>query len=87
MKDPPSLPCGGGCCFGSQWTSTQFLSAYTKTVDQADFATRGAEEVKALLDVFLLEKAVYELAYELNNRPSWVQVPLGGILRILEAKT
>jgi len=72
--------------FWSQWTSTQFLAAYTKAIGQAEFATRGNDEVKILLDVFLLEKAVYELAYELNNRPTWVRVPLGGILRILEPK-
>lgn len=72
--------------FWSQWTSTQFLATYVKTIGQAEFATQGAEEIKSLLDVFLLEKAVYELAYELNNRPTWVRVPLGGILRILEAR-
>lgn len=72
--------------FWSQWTSTQFLSTYVKTIGQAEFATQGAEEIESLLDVFLLEKAVYELAYELNNRPTWVRVPLGGILRILEAR-
>jgi maltose alpha-D-glucosyltransferase/alpha-amylase len=49
----------------------------------ARFATNGAEEVQTLLDVFLLEKAVFELAYELNNRPSWVRVPINGIQQIL----
>jgi maltose alpha-D-glucosyltransferase/alpha-amylase len=73
--------------FWSQWISTQFLSTYLGKVSQASFATQGAEEVKTLLDVFLLEKAVYELAYELNNRPTWVPVPLAGILRLLELET
>ncbi len=36
-----------------------------------------------LLDVYILEKAVYELQYELNNRPAWVGIPLQGILQIL----
>jgi maltose alpha-D-glucosyltransferase / alpha-amylase len=36
-----------------------------------------------LLDVFLLEKALYELNYELNNRPDWVRIPLHGIVRLL----
>jgi maltose alpha-D-glucosyltransferase/alpha-amylase len=35
-----------------------------------------------LLDVFLLEKAIYELGYELNNRPEWLEVPLQGILQL-----
>lgn len=72
--------------YWSKWASSQFLTAYLKTVGTADFATQRAEEIQALLDVFLLEKAVYELAYELNNRPTWVQVPLGGILRILKSE-
>ena len=37
-----------------------------------------------LLAVFELEKAVYELRYELNNRPDWVRIPVAGILRMLE---
>ncbi len=72
--------------FWSQWTSTQFLASYFRTIKPAAFATQGDAEVTTLLNVFLLEKAVYELAYELNNRPTWVQVPLGGILRILKSK-
>ena len=42
------------------------------------------EEVELLLDVFMLEKAVYELGYELNNRPDWLNVPLQGILEMLQ---
>ena len=37
-----------------------------------------------LLQVFELEKAVYELRYELDNRPDWVRIPVAGILRLLE---
>jgi maltose alpha-D-glucosyltransferase/alpha-amylase len=36
-----------------------------------------------LLDLFLLEKAMYELRYELNDRPDWVAIPLQGILSLL----
>jgi maltose alpha-D-glucosyltransferase/alpha-amylase len=37
-----------------------------------------------LLDAFCLEKAVYELGYELNNRPEWVKLPIQGILQLLQ---
>jgi predicted trehalose synthase len=36
-----------------------------------------------LLDAYLLEKALYELRYELNNRPDWARIPLHGILELL----
>jgi maltose alpha-D-glucosyltransferase / alpha-amylase len=37
-----------------------------------------------LLDVHLLEKAVYEIAYEINNRPGWLSIPLRGVLSVLD---
>ena len=46
---------------------------------------RDEPELKVLLDAYLLEKAVYELGYELNNRPDWVKVPLQGILQLMES--
>jgi predicted trehalose synthase len=42
--------------------------------------------LEKLLTVFELEKAVYELRYELNNRPDWVKIPVAGILRMLETE-
>ena len=44
----------------------------------------GQQVADQLLTVFELEKAVYELRYELNNRPDWVAIPVAGILRLLE---
>lgn len=61
---------------------TQFLDGYRKTVDQ-HLVPSGASMDK-LLRVFELEKAVYELRYELNNRPDWVRIPVAGIVRMLE---
>jgi len=42
---------------------------------------------RRMLELFILEKALYELGYELLNRPSWIQVPLGGIAELLENET
>jgi maltose alpha-D-glucosyltransferase/alpha-amylase len=39
------------------------------------------------LDAHLLEKAIYEISYEINNRPDWVRIPLQGILHLMEGKT
>ena len=45
----------------------------------------GDEATRKLLSIFELEKAVYELRYELNNRPDWVAIPVAGIARLLES--
>jgi len=60
----------------------EFLEGYRETVDPS-LVPSGASMDK-LLQVFELEKAVYELRYELNNRPDWVQIPVAGIVRMLE---
>jgi trehalose synthase-fused probable maltokinase len=60
----------------------EFLEGYRDTIDQS-LVPSGAAMDK-LLQVFELEKAVYELRYELNNRPDWVRIPVTGIVRLLE---
>jgi maltokinase len=61
---------------------TEFLEGYRSTVDQLLVPSDSA--MHKLLAVFELEKAVYELRYELNHRPDWVKIPVAGILRMLE---
>ena len=61
-----------------------FLRAYLKEVKGAPFIPADPAELKLLLDSFLLEKAVYEVGYELNNRPDWLPIPLRGIRQIVE---
>lgn len=71
------------------WTedvSREFLNAYLTTADGASFLPGNEEALRMLLDACLLEKAVYEVCYELNNRPDWVGIPLRGITRILDQK-
>ena len=61
----------------------QFLDGYFGTVDPSLLPT-GSAAAERLLSVFELEKAVYELRYELDNRPDWVRIPVAGILRLME---
>ena len=68
------------------WSSAAFLRQYLETVGKAPFVPRDRGELRVLLDAFLLEKAVYELGYELNNRPSWLPIPMRGIEQILDAE-
>jgi maltokinase len=67
-----------------QRARTAFLDGYRATVDQS-LVPQGTAMEK-LLTVFELEKAVYELRYELNNRPDWVKIPVAGIVRMLETE-
>ncbi|HSL98558.1 MAG TPA: putative maltokinase, partial [Candidatus Limnocylindria bacterium] len=66
------------------WVSAAFLSSYLGVSAQASFLPKSREELSLLLSVYLLEKSIYELGYELNNRPDWVKLPLRGILQLLE---
>jgi maltokinase len=60
-----------------------FLDGYLEAVDPA-LLPPGEAPTRTFLTIFELEKAVYELRYELNNRPDWVGIPVAGIVRLLE---
>jgi maltokinase len=63
-----------------------FLEAYLEATDRS-ILPPGRAAVDRLLSVFELEKAVYELRYELDNRPAWVKIPVAGITRLLDPET
>lgn len=61
-------------------TAAAFLRAYRETTDGQPFVPAGDQAWRILLDAYVLDKVLYELAYELDNRPGWIRVPLTGIL-------
>jgi maltose alpha-D-glucosyltransferase/alpha-amylase len=65
------------------WVSASFLGAYLAAASEMRILPADRDELEVLLDAHILEKAVYELGYELNNRPDWVRVPLQSILDLL----
>jgi len=67
------------------WVSVAFLTSYLDIVKPASLLPENPEHLRILLDAYILEKAIYEIGYELNNRPDWVKVPLQGILQLMEA--
>ncbi|MGD2217991.1 MAG: putative maltokinase, partial [Gemmatimonadales bacterium] len=69
--------------FWYRWVSAQFLSIYLETTQDTGILPEGEDEFKALLDLCTLDKAFYELTYELNNRPDWVAIPLRGITDLM----
>ena len=62
----------------------QFLTGYFEAVEPS-LLPPGDEAIVRLLSVYELEKAVYELRYELDNRPDWIRIPVAGIERLLRA--
>jgi maltose alpha-D-glucosyltransferase/alpha-amylase len=66
-----------------QWSCRIFLKAYMKAGAAGGFFPSTREEFQMLLDSFLLEKAVYEMGYELNNRPEWLKIPFKGLLSLM----
>lgn len=66
------------------WVSVVFLKAYLRIAERAPFWPGSQAEFQVLFDAHLLEKAVYEIGYELNNRPDWVKIPIRAVLEILE---
>ncbi len=62
-----------------QWTAASFLLGYIEELAGSEVLPADGDQFRILLDAYLLEKAVYELSYELNNRPDWVPIALAGI--------
>jgi trehalose synthase-fused probable maltokinase len=64
----------------------EFLAGYDETIDPA-LLPAGQAAIERLLTIFELEKSVYELRYELNNRPDWIGIPVAAIARLLETES
>jgi maltose alpha-D-glucosyltransferase/alpha-amylase len=73
----------GWAAFWGAWVSAEYLKTYFETAAGAPFVGADPKEHRLLFDAFMLQKALYEVAYELNNRPGWVQIPLRGILDLI----
>ncbi len=69
------------------WSSTisrLFLDSYMETLGETDLIPSDPHQLRLLLDAFLLHKAIYEVDYEINNRPDWAIIPLRGIVKLME---
>jgi maltose alpha-D-glucosyltransferase / alpha-amylase len=73
--------------FWTRHVKEVFLKGYLDTASGAPFLPHSNEELQILLDVYVMDKALYEVSYELNNRPDWVRIPLTGILRLISGET
>jgi maltose alpha-D-glucosyltransferase/alpha-amylase len=67
------------------WTSAQFLAGYLERARGTGvrFVPKSDADLELLLEFLLLEKCIYEIGYEINNRPEWVDIPLRGLLALM----
>ncbi len=73
--------------WANQWfhyVSQYFLSAYLDTAKGYDFIPEDQEALQLLLRIYILEKAIYEVGYEMNARPEWLRIPIRGVLYAME---
>jgi maltose alpha-D-glucosyltransferase / alpha-amylase len=68
-------------------TAAAFLSGYRSGVAGAPSYPEEPAAAQRLTELFVIEKALYEIRYELDNRPAWVEVPLAGLLQLLDGAT
>jgi maltose alpha-D-glucosyltransferase/alpha-amylase len=66
--------------------SGAFWESYREALNETNFWPTEEAQARQLLNLFLLEKAFYEIEYELTNRPTWTHIPLAGTWRILEER-
>ncbi|HUP48035.1 MAG TPA: maltose alpha-D-glucosyltransferase [Thermoanaerobaculia bacterium] len=72
--------------FWHRWVSAAYLHEYFAASTAGMHVPRDSDQARVLLDAYLLEKALYEVVYELNNRPDWVHIPLRGVLELLDGE-
>ncbi|NTW54688.1 MAG: maltose alpha-D-glucosyltransferase [Chlorobaculum sp.] len=69
----------------SYHVGNHFIDLYTQHTAGKGLIPEEARQRELLLRSYLMNKAIYELNYELNNRPEWLQIPMNGILRLIRA--
>jgi maltose alpha-D-glucosyltransferase/alpha-amylase len=77
-QDLPALEPWAG--FWYRWVSALYLKAYLKAIGETDLLPRSKDQLTILLEAYLLEKNLYELVYELTNRPHLLKIPLRALL-------
>jgi maltose alpha-D-glucosyltransferase/alpha-amylase len=87
---PPS-PSDGSRNLATQWSlrwhkvvAHRFLQTYVRKAAEGNFLPSDESQIHAVLTAYLVEKALYELRYELNSRPDWAAIPLKGLLQMLD---
>lgn len=68
----------------SQWFGVLYLEAYFSTMGKSSLIPKASNQRRELLRIYTLEKAIYEIGYEIENRPEWAGIPLRGLRELLQ---
>ena len=89
LNEKPESASGEGANQLAKWArcwehtvAGEFLSSYSESIAAKPDLLPPKEQSQTLLNAYVLEKALYELMYELNNRPQWLRIPFAGILAL-----
>ncbi|MDI3285056.1 maltose alpha-D-glucosyltransferase [Polyangium sp. 15x6] len=66
------------------WAEAVYLGGYLGAAAGSEFLPKNDPDIDLLVDFYVLEKCIYEIGYELDNRPDWIGIPLHGLARMLE---
>lgn len=80
-EDAPALD--RAARFWHRWVSAVFMRRYLQVARAGTVVPADNQQLEILLRAYILEKALYEIVYELNNRPAWVGIPIRGIIHSL----
>ncbi|HTB86192.1 MAG TPA: maltose alpha-D-glucosyltransferase [Candidatus Sulfotelmatobacter sp.] len=69
--------------FWARWVGAIYFNAYRKAAGAAVFLPANEADLQAMMDIYVLRKTIFELGYELNNRPDWVKIPVQGIIELM----
>ncbi|MCX7620307.1 MAG: hypothetical protein N2037_05605 [Acidimicrobiales bacterium] len=67
------------------WVTLRFLTGYFDAISSTGLVPAAADDRLALLSAYVLDKALYEIRYELNNRPDWAPIPIEAAVRMIES--
>jgi maltose alpha-D-glucosyltransferase/alpha-amylase len=68
------------------WVTVSYLRGYLDAVGEVDLVPKDLHARRVQLDAHLIEKALYEIRYELDHRPDWVGIPIAGLKRLLQVE-
>jgi maltose alpha-D-glucosyltransferase/alpha-amylase len=68
----------------TEWVSASFLGGYLDRLAGTKLVPPSDADTEQLLRFFMFEKVIYEIGYELDNRPDWVEIPMRGLLALLK---